>query len=89
MKLTVLGSGTAVPLLNRNCAGYLLEAGNKKAEGHLTPSLAGKIAAASGARHLVLTHFYPEVLKTDIKMLCSKEFNGKITLAKDKMKIKI
>src|SRR3989339_758803 len=30
MKLIILGSGTAVPLLERNCAGYLLEAGNRK-----------------------------------------------------------
>jgi len=30
MKLTVLGSGTAAPRLERNMSGYLLEAGNKK-----------------------------------------------------------
>lgn len=30
MKLTVLGSGTAAPRLDRNMSGYLLEAGNKK-----------------------------------------------------------
>ena len=30
MKLTVLGSGTAVPRLNRNMSGYLLEVDNKK-----------------------------------------------------------
>jgi len=31
-------------------------------EGHLTPSLAGRIARQSGAKKLVLLHFYPEVL---------------------------
>ena len=30
MKLTILGSGTATPLLYRNCAGYLLEVEDKK-----------------------------------------------------------
>jgi ribonuclease BN (tRNA processing enzyme) len=62
---------------------------NKKMEGHLTPSLAGKIAAKANAKHLILTHFYPEVLKTGIKKQCRKYFTGKITLAKDKMKINI
>ncbi len=62
---------------------------NKKVEGHLTPSLAGKIAAKANVKHLILTHFYPEVLKTDIKMRCSQYFNGKITLAEDKLGINI
>lgn len=62
---------------------------NKKVEGHLTPSLAGKIAAKANIKTLILTHFYPEVLKTNIKKACSKEFKGKIILAKDKMKINI
>ena len=30
MKLTILGSGTFVPELNRNCPGYLVEIGNEK-----------------------------------------------------------
>lgn len=61
----------------------------KKAEGHLTPSMAGKIASRANAKTLVLTHFYPEVLKTNIKKCCSKEFNGKIILARDGMRISI
>lgn len=62
---------------------------SKKCEGHLTPSLAGKLASKANARHLVLTHFYPKVLKTAIREECSKEFKGKIILAKDRMVIKI
>lgn len=61
----------------------------KEVEGHLTPSLAGRIAAKSNAKNLILTHFYPEVLKTDIKKACSKEFKGRIILAKDRMRINI
>ena len=62
---------------------------NKKAKGHLTPSSAGKIASIANVKKLILTHFYPEVLKTNIKKECSKEFKGHIILAKDKMKIGI
>ena len=60
---------------------------SKKSEGHLTPTLAGKIASEANAKHLVLSHFYPEVLKTNIKKDCGKMFKGKITLAEDKMRL--
>ena len=62
---------------------------NKRAKGHLTPSLAGKIATKAQVKTLILTHFYPDVLKTDIKKVCSKEFKGKIILARDKMGVTI
>ena len=61
----------------------------REVEGHLTPSSAGKIAAKANVKTLILTHFYPEVLKTDIKKECSKEFKGNIILAKDRMRINI
>lgn len=61
----------------------------KEVKGHLTPSLAGKIASEANVKHLILTHFYPEVLKTDIKRQCRKEFNGAIILAEDRMRINI
>lgn len=60
-----------------------------KVEGHLTPSLAGKIAKLANVKNIILTHFYPQVLKTNIKKQCSREFSGKIILAKDKMGINI
>lgn len=60
-----------------------------KTEGHLTPSLAGKIAEEANVKVLVLTHFYPEVLKTGIIKQCIKSFGGRIILAKDKMSINI
>jgi len=61
----------------------------KEIGGHLTPSLAGKIAAKTNVKTLILTHFYPEVLKTGIRKHCSREFDGNIILAKDKMRINI
>ena len=62
---------------------------NKKAEGHLTPSLVGKIAEKANAKTLILSHFYPEVLKTNIRKDCGKFFKGRIILAEDKMHIQI
>ena len=62
---------------------------SKKVKEHLTPSLAGRIAAKAAVKTLILTHFYPEVLKTNIKKQCEKVFSGKIILAKDKMRINI
>ena len=75
---------------SRNADALLIECSlPKKAEGHLTPLLAGKIVAKANVKTLILTHFYPEVLKTNIKKECKKEFNGKVILAKDKMTIEI
>lgn len=62
---------------------------NKKIKGHLTPTLAGKIAMQSNVKKVILTHFYPEVLSGNIKKIVSKQFNGKIILAKDKMRLNI
>ncbi len=62
---------------------------NMKAKGHLTPFLCGKIAAKANVKKLVLTHFYPEADKVDIKKQCSRTFNGKIVLARDFMSIEV
>lgn len=58
-------------------------------EGHLTPSQAGRIAALAGVRKLVLLHFYPEVLSTDILSQCRKTFGGEIVLAKDRLHLTV
>ncbi|MFO7839405.1 MAG: MBL fold metallo-hydrolase [Desulfosalsimonadaceae bacterium] len=55
----------------------------QKAEGHLTPSLAGEIAARAGVRHLVLTHFYPPCDQADIAGQCRKTYSGPLILAQD------
>jgi ribonuclease BN (tRNA processing enzyme) len=62
---------------------------NLPAEGHLTPSLAGRMAHLAGVKRLVLTHFYPECLKTDIAAQCRKTWAGELTLAEDLLKIQI
>jgi ribonuclease BN (tRNA processing enzyme) len=57
-----------------------------KREGHLTPSLAGRIASEARVKKLVLTHFYPECDKTDIAKQCFKTYDGPLFLAEDLMK---
>jgi ribonuclease BN (tRNA processing enzyme) len=60
-----------------------------KIPGHLTPSIAGKIATESRIRKLVLTHFYPECEQVDIAKECRKTYSGDLLLAEDLMKIEI
>jgi ribonuclease BN (tRNA processing enzyme) len=62
---------------------------NMRVKGHLTPSLAGKIATASGVKKLVLTHFYPECDQVDVTQQCRKTFSGPLVLAEDLMQIDV
>ncbi len=56
---------------------------DKKVPGHLTPSLAGKIAARAKVPLLVLTHFYPECDLADIEKQCRTTYNGRLVLGED------
>jgi ribonuclease BN (tRNA processing enzyme) len=56
-------------------------------EGHLSPSLAAKIAEDSKAKKLYLTHFYPDALESDIIGVAKKYYSGEIVLAEDGMKV--
>jgi ribonuclease BN (tRNA processing enzyme) len=61
----------------------------EKVNGHLTPSLAGRIAREAGVKELILTHFYPECQGRDIIGPCSREYSGPIRLAEDFLSISI
>jgi ribonuclease BN (tRNA processing enzyme) len=61
----------------------------KKVEGHLTPSLAGRIALESRCKKLLLTHLYPVCDQFDIQRECEQVYKGKIILAEDLLKVKI
>lgn len=61
----------------------------KKTEGHLTPSLAGRIAKESKCKRLLLTHLYPVCDRYDIIQQCSQVFKGEVLLAEDLMRIKV
>jgi ribonuclease BN (tRNA processing enzyme) len=62
-------------------------ADEEKVPGHLSPSLAGKIAASAGVQKLVLTHFYPRCDGFDIEKECRKTYKGKLVLAEDLMRL--
>ncbi len=61
----------------------------RKVEGHLTPSLAGKIALESQCRKLMLYHLYPICDQYDILAQCRQVYQGEVLLAEDLMKVKI
>jgi ribonuclease BN (tRNA processing enzyme) len=61
----------------------------KKVEGHLTPSRAGRIGSESHCKQLLLTHFYPICDQFDILKQCGQVYKGKIILAEDLMKMEI
>jgi len=61
----------------------------RKKEGHLTPTLAGRIAREAKSKKLLLTHFYPVFQGHDIRRECEAEYSGHILLAEDGMKIAV
>jgi ribonuclease BN (tRNA processing enzyme) len=61
----------------------------KKVEGHLTPSLAGRIALESRCKTLLLTHLYPVCDQFDIVNQCRQTYDGNIILGEDLMRIPI
>lgn len=60
---------------------------DRKVEGHLTPSLAGRAAREAGCGKVVLTHLYPPCDSADIVGTVKREFSGEVVLAEDLMKI--
>ena len=56
-----------------------------KAEGHLTPSLAGLIARESNCAGVVLTHIYPEADRTDLLAPVRRHYGGPVAIAHDMM----
>ena len=61
----------------------------RKVEGHLTPSLAGRIGLESRCKRLLLTHLYPVCDQFDILGQCRQVYPGPIILAEDLMRINI
>jgi ribonuclease BN (tRNA processing enzyme) len=50
---------------------------------HLTPQECGALAAAALPKHLVLTHFYPPVERTDVRAAVAAHYAGPVSLASD------
>jgi ribonuclease BN (tRNA processing enzyme) len=60
-----------------------------KVEGHLSPGPLGELAAAAGARLLVLTHLYPQCEDADLVGQCRRHFAGSMVVAHDLMQIEL
>jgi ribonuclease BN (tRNA processing enzyme) len=60
-----------------------------KVEGHLTPSLAGRIAREAGCKSLVLTHMYPEADSHDLMTPLRTEYKGPAEIAYDLMSFSV
>jgi len=57
--------------------------------GHLSPTLAGRIARESGCKKLLLTHFYPACDESDLLTPLRTEFAGEVILAEDLMRVSV
>lgn len=60
-----------------------------RVEGHLTPSLAGKVASMAGVKHLILNHIYPVCEGYDIRKSCRENYKGKLSISRDLMRIRL
>jgi ribonuclease BN (tRNA processing enzyme) len=56
--------------------------------GHLSPLLAGRLAAAAEVGALVLTHFYPACEAIDIEAECRRAWSGPLLIAQDLLRIR-
>ena len=84
------GAGTEPVELGRGSDVYVLESAfpeGSDTSTHLTPSAAARIASECGTRELVLTHFYPETEKSDVRAIAREHFLGPLVLAHDGLRI--
>jgi ribonuclease BN (tRNA processing enzyme) len=58
-------------------------------DGHLSPSSAGRMAALAGVERLVLIHFYPECLRTDVAAQCRRTYKGELVLGEDLLLLRV
>jgi ribonuclease BN (tRNA processing enzyme) len=61
----------------------------EECDGHLTPSSAGRVAALAGIERLVLIHFYPECLRTDVTAQCRRTYKGELILGEDLLLLRV
>lgn len=76
--------------LARSCDVAIVEAAlpsHRLAPDHLTPQLAGRLAAQANVKTLLLTHCYPEVLAGDPVAEAAAGFGGEIILARDDLEL--
>ena len=61
----------------------------EKTEGHLGPTLAGRLAFEADCKKLCLTHFYPPCDLEDIRKTVQENYKGELVLARDLMQFEI
>jgi len=61
----------------------------KKVKGHLSPSVAGRIASEAGCNKLVLTHLYPICEGFDVVGQCRTTYSGPLEVARDLMHLQV
>ena len=61
----------------------------EKTEGHLGPTLAGRLAFEADCKKLCLTHFYPPCDLKDIRKTVQETYKGELVLARDLMQFEI
>lgn len=60
-----------------------------KVEGHLTPSLAGQMAARTGCKRLMLTHLYPVCDDSNLIEACRRCYSGEVIIAEDLLRLTV
>jgi len=61
----------------------------KKTSFHLNPRDCARVASEANAKKLMLTHFWPETEKLDLKKIVGEKFSGEVLVAEDLLKVKI
>jgi len=84
------GAASGPVALGRGADVYVLEAAfpeGSETSSHLTPGAAARIASACGTKELVLTHFYPETERSDVRSIAREHYLGTLVLAHDGLRI--
>lgn len=56
---------------------------------HMTARDCGRAAREAGVTRLILSHFYPVAERYDVKAQAGREFGGRITMARDRLRVEI
>lgn len=62
---------------------------DKPGPGHMHAGQCGQVAHEAGAQRLVLSHFYPVAERYDVRKQAGRGFQGRITKARDGMRIRV
>ncbi len=81
--LVALCRGADVAVLD--CSFPVQHPGN----GHMHARDCGRVARKAAVKRLVLSHFYPVAERYDVKAQAAREFCGRITVARDRMRMEI